>query len=58
MQPVFRTNVLFFVLKQTNYLQIEKKVNSNKQYEFGIAFSGNPKKTHTDKVNYKVLYSV
>ena len=32
MQPLFRTNVLFFVLKQTNYLQIEKKVNSNKQY--------------------------
>ena len=34
---------------QTNYLNIENKCTSHKQYLFGLLFSGNPKKTHTDQ---------
>ena len=32
--------------------------NSRKQYSFGLIFSLNPKKTHTDQVYYKFCYPV
>ena len=32
--------------------------NSRKQDSFGLIFSRNPKKTHTDQVRYKFCYPV
>ena len=40
-------------IHQTNYLVMENKFTSYKQYSFFLIFSGNLKKSHTDHIYYK-----
>ena len=46
---------IYTLANQTYFLHIENKSNCYNQYSFGLIFSWNPKKCHTNQVHHKFL---
>ena len=60
-QPTFWTAIFhdkftLWYIKLTTYIH-KNRFTSHKKYLFGIIFSENPKKSHTNQIYYKFFYS-
>ena len=52
--------LLFFLralhFATSNYLHVENKITSHKEYSLGLLFSGNPKNTLSDQISVQVFW--